>query len=200
MKPLLIVGAGGHGRAVAEAVLLGADWSLAGFVDDGWPGLQSVWEHPVLGDTGALGAVRGHATHAIVAIGNNGVREDLHRRLLGAGFELATVVHPRAWVSPRAILGPGSAVMAGAIVGTEAVLEEGAIVNCGAIVDHHCRVGAFGHLGTGACMAGGAVLGRGAWMQAGASLGYGVRIAPGEVLRPGDARSVASSLVASNNT
>jgi len=32
MRRLLIAGAGGHGRSVAEAVLLGSDWELAGFV------------------------------------------------------------------------------------------------------------------------------------------------------------------------
>lgn len=191
MRPLLIVGAGGHGRAVAEAVLMGSDWSLAGFVDDGWPGLREVWGHPVIGSTDALASCRERAHCAIVAIGNNAVREALHRRLLEAGFELATVIHPKALVSPRAKLGAGCAVMAGAIVGTEAVLGEGAIVNCGAIVDHHCRVEDFGHLGTGACMAGGAVLGRGAWMQAGAALGYGVSVADGELLSPGEARSLA---------
>ena len=191
MRPLLIVGAGGHGRAVAEAVLMGSDWSLAGVVDDGWPGLREVWGHPVIGSTDALASCRERAHCAIVAIGNNAVREALHRRLLEAGFELATVIHPKALVSPRAKLGAGCAVMAGAIVGTEAVLGEGAIVNCGAIVDHHCRVEDFGHLGTGACMAGGAVLGRGAWMQAGAALGYGVQVAAGDVLPPGESRGLA---------
>lgn len=196
MRRLLIVGAGGHGRAVAEAVLLGADWEIAGFVDDGWPGLQQVWGHPVLGDTAGLVACREQAPFVIVAIGNNGVREVLHRRVRAAGFELAAVIHPRAQVSPRAMLGAGCALMAGAVVGTEASLGEGVIVNCGAIVDHHCRVEDFGHLGTGACMAGGAVLGRGAWMQAGGALGYGVQVPAGEVLKPGEARGATPPSVA----
>lgn len=191
MRPLLIVGAGGHGRAVAEAVLMGPEWSLAGFADDGWPGLKEIWGHAVLASSGALASCRERARFAIVAVGNNAAREALHGRLREAGFELATVVHPRALVSPRAALGPGCAVMAGAVVGTEATLGQGAIVNCGAVVDHHCQVEDFGHLGTGACMAGGSVLGRGAWLQAGATLGYRVRVAAGEVLRPGEARELA---------
>jgi len=189
MRRLLIVGAGGHGRSVAEAVLLGSDWELAGFVDDGWPASKDVWGHPVLGDTRALAAVRESASFAIVAIGNNAVREGLHRRLREAGFDLATVIHPKAVVSPRARLGAGCAVMASAVVGTEASLGEGVIVNCAAVVDHHCRVEDFGHLGTGACMAGGTVMGRSAWMQAGSSLGYGLKVAVGEVLLPGEGRA-----------
>jgi sugar O-acyltransferase (sialic acid O-acetyltransferase NeuD family) len=187
MKPkLLIVGAGGHGRSVAEAVLAADDYQLIGFVDDS-PGLAKVWGLPVLGDTADVSAYRPQAECALVAMGNNALRETLSDKLLAAGFELATVVHPRAIVSPRAEIGLGSAIMAGAIVGTEARLGSGVIVNSGAVVDHQAQVHDYGHLGVNACMAGGSVLGRSAWMQAGSALGYGVSIADGAILLPGRA-------------
>ena len=190
MKRLLIVGAGGHGRSVAEAVLAAGKYELVGFVDDAAPSLQCVWDLPVFGATADLTSYYGqYADAAIVAIGNNRLREELQQRLYAAGFEPATVVHPKAIVSPRAVVGAGCAIMAGAIVGTEAHLGAGVIVNCGAVVDHHCRIEDFGHLGINAGMAGGAVLGRGAWMQAGAVLGYGVKVEAGVVLEPGLALS-----------
>lgn len=187
MKRLLIVGAGGHGRSVAEAVLAAGVFQLAGFLDDAAPDGCRVWDWPVLGSTAELANGRQHADAAIVAIGNNCLREELHQRLYAAGFELATVVHPKAIVSPRACIGLGSAIMAGAIVGTGAQLGAGVIVNCGAVVDHDCRVDDFGHLGVNAAMAGGSVLGRGAWMQAGSVLGYGAMVEAGVVLGPGEA-------------
>lgn len=187
MKRLVIVGAGGHGRSVAEAVLDAGVFQLAGFLDDAAPVLGRVWDWPVLGSTAELASGRQHAEVAIVAIGNNGLREKLHQRLYAAGFELATVVHPRAIVSPRGCVGPGCAIMAGAIIGTGAQLGAGVIVNCGAVVDHDGRVDDFGHLGVHAAMAGGSVLGRGAWMQAGAVLGYGAMVGAGVVLAPGEA-------------
>ena len=189
MKSLLIVGAGGHGRSVAEAVLAAGQYRLVGFVDDAAPGLRQVWEWPVFGTTADLARYLQQADAAIVAVGNNRLREELYTRLDAAGFELATTIHPKAVVSPRAVIGAGSAIMAGAIVGTEAQLRAGVIVNCGAVVDHHCRVEDFGHLGVNAGMAGGSVLGRGAWMQAGSVLGYGVKVEAGFVLAPGQALS-----------
>lgn len=189
MKRLLIVGAGGHGRSVAEAALAAGQYELVGFVDDAAPGLRQVWEWPVFGATADLANCSQHADAVIVAIGNNRLREELHERLEAAGFELATIVHPKGIVSPRAVIGAGSAIMAGAIVGTEAQLGAGVIVNCAAVVDHHCRVEDFGHLGVNAGMAGGSVLGRGAWMQAGSVLGYGVVVEAGVVLEPGKALS-----------
>ena len=187
MKRLLIVGAGGHGRSVAEAVLAAGKYELVGFVDDAAPALQQVWALPVFGTTADLARYREYADAAVVAIGNNRLREALQHTLYAAGFELATVVHSHAMVSPRAVIGAGCAIMAGAIVGTGAQLGAGVIVNCGAVVDHDGRVDDFGHLGVNAAMAGSSVLGRSAWMQAGSVLGYGAIVEAGRVLGPGEA-------------
>ena len=187
MERLLVVGAGGHGRSVAEAVAASGAFIVAGFLDDAFPELERVWDVPVLGKVADLAHWCGAADFAIVAIGNNALRQRVTGELRGGGYSLATVIHPRAIVSPTAVIGAGSAVMAGAIVGTEARLGDGVIVNCAAVVDHHCRVGDFGHLGVNAAMAGGAVLGASAWMQAGSALGYGVEIEDGGVLMPGEA-------------
>lgn len=189
MRKLLIIGAGGHGRSLAEAVLGSEEFLIACFLDDAFPQLKCVWNIPVLGKVDDFARWRGIADCAVVAIGNNAVRLGVARQLQGNGFELATVIHPSAIVSPTAMIGTGGAIMAGSIVGTEARLGEGVIVNCGAVVDHHCQIGNYGHLGVNAAMAGGAILGALAWMQAGSVLGYGVEIAEGRVLMPGEAVS-----------
>lgn len=188
-KRVIVIGAGGHGRSVAEAILLLGRDEIVGFVDDDADANSKVWTYPILGRTDSLYTLRVLTDAVVVAIGNNAVREKLYALVRDAGFELLSVIHPAAFVSPTATLGAGCAVMAGAVVGTEAQLGEGVIVNCGATVDHHCRVDAFGHLGVNACMAGGSVLGHRAWMQAGSALGYGVQVEDGAVLAPGEARS-----------
>lgn len=182
---LLVVGAGGHGRSVAEAAELTGRFEVAGFLDDSLPSGETVLGVPVLGQVANMANHRGIFDQVIVAIGNNAVRERLLHQLTLVGFELATVVHPLAIVSPSAVLGAGSAVMAGAIVGTEAHLGIGVIVNCGAVVDHHATVEDVGHLGVNSSMAGGTVLGHAAWLQAGAALGYGVYVSANTVIPPG---------------
>lgn len=178
---LLIIGAGGHGKAVAEAAILCGEFDLIGFLDDN---ASQVWSFPVLGAVNRIGEFRNVADAAVVAIGNNNLRKQFQEKLIDAGFNIATIVHPRSIVSPRAVLGAGCAIMAGAVVGTEAHVGRGAIVNSGAVVDHHCVVEEFAHLGVGALMAGGTQLGARAWMQAGAALGYGTKVPAGAVLPP----------------
>ena len=187
MQRVLIVGAGGHGQAVAEAFALQGSTHLVGFVDDAAPVGSLVFGLPVLGTAGSLPMLAATADAVCVAIGHNATRQRLVEQALQAGFALATVVHPRAFVSPSGVVGAGSAIMAGALVGTCAQLGQGAIVNCGAVVDHHAVVEDFGHLGVSACMAGGSRLGQGAWLQAGCALGYGRVVPAGKTLPPGTA-------------
>ena len=133
---LLVVGAGGHGRSVAETAELSGQFEVVGFLEDSLPAGETVLGVPVLGPVASMADYRAAADQAIVAIGNNAVREKLVQQFAAAGFVFATVIHPQAFVSPSAVLGAGSAVMACAIVGTEARLGVGSIVNCGAVVDH----------------------------------------------------------------
>jgi sugar O-acyltransferase (sialic acid O-acetyltransferase NeuD family) len=189
---LLVIGAGGHGRSVAEAANLSGLFAVVGFLDDSMPAGEMALGLPVLGTVASLAKHRNVCDQAIVAIGSNSVQDNLSPQLAEAGISLATVVHPRAFVSPSGVVGHGTAIMASAIVGTEARLGVGAIVNCATVVDHHATVRDFGHLGVNASTSGGSVLGRGAWMGAGSALGYGVKIAPGETARPCEGRTVMS--------
>ena len=183
-KRLLVVGAGGHGRSVAEAAELSGQFEVVGFLDDDIPIGEVVFKSHILGNVASITNHYSVIDQAIVAIGNNAVREKITQQLTEAGYTMATVVHPCAFVSPTAKVGEGGAIMAGAIVATEALLGVGTIVNCGAVVDHHAMVEDYGHLGVNSSMAGFTVLGRGAWMQAGSAVGYGVTLKPGEVLMP----------------
>lgn len=194
MKKIIIIGAGGHGRSVAEIFIEQGQYSVIGFVDDAWPKIADVWGIPVLGRRADLSKFRDLAQYSFVAIGNNSLRSQITDECVNSGFDLPSVIHSRAIVSPRAIVGRGVAVMAGAVIGTEAQLEDGSIVNAGAVVDHHAIVRRFAHLGVGAAMAGGAELGGGAWIQAGVALGYGTKIPSGMVLAVPAPQTVVSSV------
>lgn len=155
-----IVGGGRrcHGRSVAEEAQLSCYFEVMGFPDDSLPAGETLLGAPLLGPVASMSQHWVGADQAIVAIGNNAVREKLMLQLVAVNFDLATVLHTRGIGSPSAVLGAGSVVMAGAIVGTEACLGVGYIVSCGAVVDHHATVEDFGHLGVSASMTGGTVL------------------------------------------
>jgi sugar O-acyltransferase (sialic acid O-acetyltransferase NeuD family) len=200
MPTLLVIGAGGHGRAVAEAAMLSGHWSAIAFLDDRYPDPATVDGWPVLGKVTDLGSLDRFAlAGAIVAVGKNALREAWCDRVAAAGIALRSVIHPRAFVSPSAGIGVGCAVMAGAVVGPHAVLGNGSLVNVLAAVDHDVVLGEYVHLGVGVALAGGVRIGRAAWLQAGCSAGYGVQVPDGAVIEPGTAltaKQVATGPVA----
>ncbi|MDX1722534.1 MAG: acetyltransferase [Pseudomonas sp.] len=184
-RTLLIIGAGGHGKAVAEAALLSGEWQRIAFADDRWPGLSESFGWPVVTNLAGLAALEVQVAGAIAAVGNNAVREQWVKAIHASGLPLVTVVHPRACVSAAATIGAGTAIMALAMVGVDAVIGEGAIVNANATVDHDASLGDFAHLGVGVQLAGGVKIGARAWLQAGCSAGYRVVVADGVVCAPG---------------
>lgn len=184
---LFVIGAGGHGRSVAEAAMLSNDWHDIVFLDDAFPQQLSSGAWPIVADTQGLQGVIKPGDNVIVAIGNQAVREQLCQKLVDTGAYLATVIHPKAWVSTGAKVGGGVAVMAGAVVGTNAMVGMGAIVNANATVDHDVVLGDFAHLGVGVQLAGGVVVGDRAWLQAGSSAGYKVNVLPDTIVAPGTA-------------
>lgn len=187
-ETLLILGAGGHGKSVAEAALLGGQWSNAIFLDDAWPAVTEALGCEVVGKVIDINSVASRCQGAIAAVGNNAVRERWIGLIEQAEIELVSVVHPKAWVSPCATVGAGTAVMAGAVVGTVSEVGKGVIINANATVDHDVVMEELSHIGVGVQLAGGARVGARAWLQAGSSCGYhvvveaGVKLGPGTVL------------------
>jgi sugar O-acyltransferase (sialic acid O-acetyltransferase NeuD family) len=184
-RTLVIIGAGGHGKAVAEAALLSGEWQRIAFVDDRWPELLETFGWPVVTDLAGLAALDIPVAGAIAAVGNNAVREQCVKAIHAAGLPLVSVVHPRACVSAAAVIGAGTAIMALVMVGVDAVIGKGAIVNANATVDHDANLGGFAHLGVGVQLAGGVKIGARAWLQAGCSAGYRVVVGDGVVCAPG---------------
>lgn len=186
---LLVLGAGGHGKAVAEAALLSGQWASVAFVDDCWPLKTESAGIPIIANMTELSAVSGSAAGAIAAVGNSALREKWHQAIRDADLPLVTVIHPSAVVSPRAMVGAGCAIMALAMVGVDASVGEGVIINANATVDHDAEAGDFAHLGVGVQLAGGVRVGARSWLQAGCSAGYNVVVPDGSVIGPGTALS-----------
>lgn len=186
-KKLFVVGAGGHGRAVAEAAVLSTEWAAIEFIDDTYPSKTSVGAWPIVADTSALPGLVGKEDYVIIAIGHQATRRRLFEVVSGNGATVVSVIHPKAWVSAQAQVGAGTAVMAGAIVGTQAQVGKGAIINANATVDHDAILGDFAHIGVGVQLAGGVVVGASAWLQAGSCAGYRVKVPAEAVVAPGTA-------------
>lgn len=134
---LVILGAGGYGRTVADvAEQLGYTTIV---LDDA----DSV--HPLSSFQSYIDS----STSFIPAFGNNAFRMEWINRIEESGGQLTTLIHPTAYVSPPATIFPGTVVLPQAIINTDVVVGKGCIINLGAIIDHGCILEEGVHLAPG---------------------------------------------------
>lgn len=194
MSALLIVGAGGHGRVIADTALRTGRWSEIAWADDLADRTVPVLGFPVVGTRHDLSALRSRFDAAVVAIGDNRWRVAVTMELQALGYECPVIVAPEAVVSTHSVLGPGTVVLANAIVGVGAHTGCACILNHACTVDHDCMLGDGVHVCPGANLAGNVEIRDRAWIGIGAAVIQGVKIGMDAVIGAGAAviRDVAS--------
>lgn len=154
---LVVYGAGGHGKVVAE-ILAAAGHEVHGFIDDNVR-LHGSW---VLGLPvfPAVDWLDSHAGCSVaLGIGDNRARERAAIVARDHGCRLVIAIHPAAIIARSAKIGDGAALMPAAVLNPDCEIGEGAIVNSGAIVEHDVRVGRYAHLSPNSALGGGAQIG-----------------------------------------
>jgi len=183
-EPLIIVGAGGHGRETAFAHLLSAPTdSFLGFLDDravgaspeGWPILGCVDDAPT------------HARAAfLVAVNDPRARRAVVGRLAALGVSRwGSVIHPEVRVHASVRTGRGCSILGGCQLTTNIRIGDHCILNRGVQVSHDCSVGDFCSLNPGACIAGNVSIGDGCEAGSGCAVRQGTRIGRGVVVGMG---------------
>jgi sugar O-acyltransferase (sialic acid O-acetyltransferase NeuD family) len=171
-NPIVIVGAGNHGRGVVD-ILDNAEATnnIAGYLDDTKAVAEIVLGHPVLG---GLSAIRDRAfvvDHAwFVAVGDNRSRSDLCRRLADAGACFVSAIHPSAQISRRATLGRSLYVGACANVLACVAVGDWAHISAHTFIGVDGRVHEGAYLGPGAVLAAGTSVGARSFLGAGTTL------------------------------
>jgi sugar O-acyltransferase (sialic acid O-acetyltransferase NeuD family) len=113
------------------------------------------------------GPPRGRAA-VLMGTGEHDGRRDVVARLSAAGFEPATLVHPRAHIAPTGTVEDGALIGPGAVVGARARVGAHAVLGRGTLVGHHTDVGEFATLNPGANLAGTVRLGADVFVGMGA--------------------------------
>ncbi len=163
-KPIIIIGAGGHAKVIADIVLK-SGVPLLGFLDDAAVGA-------VYGEYTVLGKVADCMQFAdkvrfIIGIGNNATRRRIAEQY---ALDWATAVHPSAQLALGVTLGEGTAVMANAVINSDAVIGKHCIVNTAAVVEHDAVLGNFVHVSPHATLCGVVTVGDNTQIGAGATV------------------------------
>ena len=167
---LLIIGAGGHGRVVADIAEATGKYSEIAFLDDGV--IEKIPRFPVLGGS-AIAVEKKTEYEVIVAIGNSKVRNKIMENL---DVDFAILIHPAAVIGSEVSIGEGTVIMPGAIVNTGSNIGKGVIINTASSVDHDCEIGDYCHVAVGAHLCGNVQVKEHTWIGAGATVIQGTEI------------------------
>lgn len=171
-ESVVIIGASGHGKAVADIVCCAGD-IVKGFLDDN-PELESSFAgFPVLGTVEQY--LEFSDCQFIVAIGNAAIREKIAERMQQVRWY--TAIHPRAVISKlETKIEEGTVIMANAVVNPGTHIGRHCIINSSAVVEHDNQIGDYVHISVGAKLAGTVTIGARSWIGIGAVVRNNVSI------------------------
>lgn len=164
MNRLIIIGAGGHGKVIADLAVKN-DYKNICFLDD-----QTVGDcvgFPIIGKTEEAKSLNDGNTDFVIAIGSNAIRKELAEKY---DVNWVTLIHPSAQIGINVTVEKGTVIMANAVVNAAAVIGKHCIINTGAIIEHDnviedyvhispkaalggtTRIGTLSHIGIGAAL------------------------------------------------
>lgn len=151
-RNLLILGAGVYSSVAKEVAQSMQCFDLISFVDD--KATETALGDSVIGDTKNLSKYRSDYSEVFVAIGNREIRAQLLKKVIDAGFNLVTLVSPKAYLSPSAKIFPGCIIEPMAVVHSGCVIKDGSFISAGAVVNHYAQVGECSHIDCNATVVG----------------------------------------------
>lgn len=182
-KKLVIVGAGGHGKVVADIADKMNIYDEIYYLDDCLIGKE-------IGGKMVISGVEYAIEHkddvdAFIAIGNASIRQNIFNRYRGVGVTIPTLIHPNAVIASDVKIGTGTVVMAGTVINSGTEIGQGVIINTCASVDHDNVIGDFVHISVGAHLAGNVSVDHSTWIGIGAVVSNNISIIGNVVIGAG---------------
>jgi len=170
MNKIVIIGAGGHGKVVAD-IALKNQYTQIYFVDDRASG--KCLDFPIVGTLDEIHKLNDGETDFVIAVGDNKVR-----KLIAERYELPWVrlSHPSAVIASDVKIDDGTVIMAGAIINSSAVIGKHCIINSGSIIEHDNMIGDYVHISPNATLGGTVQIGNGTHIGLNAGVRNNIKI------------------------
>lgn len=180
---LIIIGASGHGKVVADAAIRMNKWKSISFLDDN----KNIEEFMGIKVIGGSEDYKQYILKAdiFVAIGNNDIRLKLQTKLEKDKANVPIIIHPTAIIGSNISIGAGTVILAGVVINSDAKLGKGVIINTGAIVEHDNVIKDFVHISPGVRLAGNVTICDKSWVGIGSCVIQGINIDENSIIGAG---------------
>ena len=181
MRPIVVIGSGGHAKVVIDTLRATGRIVRACTDSDLARHGSEILGVLVEGGDEILDGLDPNHVELAMGIGIPDAERAAQRfaiasGLVRRGFVFPTVVHPSAVLAESVTLGAGAQVMAGAVIQSATDVGDFAVINTRASVDHDSRIGRGAHVAPGATLGGTVGVGEAAMIGLGASVLPGIQI------------------------
>ena len=186
-KLVYLLGAGGHGRVVLDA-LLSSGVNVAGILDPNLKAGDHIFETPVMGGDEFLDQLAPTDVLLVNGIGANPyvyIRKNLFNELKVRGFLFNAARHLSAVIGSECNLGESSQIMAGTVLQNRVRVGDNTVINTCASIDHDCVIGAHTFVSPGVVLSGKVLVGESAFIGAGAVVLPGIKIGVNVIIGAG---------------
>ena len=193
-KDVIIIGAGGHAKVIADIIYKSGD-NLIGFLDDNLAniGKEKKKKKKVLGTTKDIENY--NKNYFIIGIGNNSIRKKINNE---NNLKLYTAIHPSAIIAQDVKIGIGSVIMAGVVINPGTVIGKNCIINTCSSLDHDNLLEDYVHISPGAHLAGTVSVKEGTWICTGAIIKNNITIGKNNIIGAGSV--VIKDIIDENTT
>lgn len=166
---VIILGAGGHAKVIADIILTRGE-KLIGFLDDN--ASNDILGYPVLGRICDINKYADNHTF-VIGIGNNHVRKSISEKY---SVNWYTAIHPDAIVARNVEICDGSVVMARTVINPSTRIGRHCIINTAVVVEHDNIIDDYVHISPNATLCGTVHIGELTHIGAGATVKNNVSI------------------------
>ncbi|MCD7893152.1 MAG: acetyltransferase [Erysipelotrichaceae bacterium] len=193
MNKLVIIGASGHGKVIADIAKLNGYKDII-FLDDDIT-KKSNGKYQVVGTSDDIDKYADY--DFFVGIGNNAIRKKIMNILKEKDANIPILIHPSAVIDETIYIAKGTVVMANAVINADAQIGEGCIINTSSTIDHDCIIEDYVHISPGSHLSGTVYVGAQTWIATGCSLINNINICSNVIIGAG---SVVLNDITENGT
>lgn len=189
MEKIVLIGAGGHAKTIADTIEKQNLFEIVGFVDLGEKRDKSYRTYDIIGNDEDLEKLYvcgiHHAFVCIGFMGNSAIREKIYDKLIQTGFHLPVIIDETAVVAEDVQIGEGTYIGRNAVINTEVSIGKMCIINTAAVVEHESVIGNFSHIAVGAVLCGKTEAGKSVFIGANTTVIQYVKIGKNSIVGAG---------------
>lgn len=162
MKPLILIGGGGHCRSAIDVIRLENIFEIVGITDRKDKISESLDGVEVIAEDRELGSLIPRYNNCLITVGqlkNPGLKIKLFVMAAGLGAHFPTIVSPHAVAARQAKIGGGTILFHRAVVNSGSTIGKNCIINTGAIIEHDVTIGDHTHISPGSVVNGHCTIG-----------------------------------------